>query len=154
MASIPHSHTTKKKPALHGSTATECLSRIGASDQGLSGYNWGTIGNGKKTHLRCACPSSFHQLSFFLSFFRFIGGCRRRGWPCGIKLSPLLPELEDRITRPGRSDCASGSSGSFPCPTSTPSIPRFRNPTDHQPTSHADTVLKCHPSPPPPLFFE
>jgi len=27
-------------------TATECLSRIGASDQGLSGYNWGTIGNG------------------------------------------------------------------------------------------------------------
>lgn len=27
-------------------TATECLSHIGASDQGLSGYNWGTIGNG------------------------------------------------------------------------------------------------------------
>ncbi|CAH7684260.1 S-adenosyl-L-methionine-dependent methyltransferase [Phakopsora pachyrhizi] len=27
-------------------TATECLSRIGASDQGLSGYNWSTLGNG------------------------------------------------------------------------------------------------------------
>lgn len=28
------------------STATECLSRIGASDQGLGAYNWATIGNG------------------------------------------------------------------------------------------------------------
>lgn len=27
-------------------TATECLSRIGASDQGLGAYNWATIGNG------------------------------------------------------------------------------------------------------------
>ncbi|KAH9813204.1 S-adenosyl-L-methionine-dependent methyltransferase [Melampsora americana] len=27
-------------------TATECLSQIGASDQGLGGYNWATIGNG------------------------------------------------------------------------------------------------------------
>ena len=32
-------------------TATECLSRIGSSDQGLSGYNWGTIGNGRKRKL-------------------------------------------------------------------------------------------------------
>lgn len=42
------SHTNRR----FGSTATECLSRIGASDQGLSGYNWGTIGNGQSRSLR------------------------------------------------------------------------------------------------------
>ncbi|MBW0462092.1 hypothetical protein O181_001807 [Austropuccinia psidii MF-1] len=95
--------------------ATECLSRIGASDQGLSGYNWSTMGNGLLVdiaggvgHVALSLAQSFPNLRIVLQdrseVITLAQAFWQKNFPQAIYTKRVMLEphnLFDRQTRKG-----------------------------------------------------